>query len=73
MATFRQCRSSMPKFKFAPDSALEGGGFEPSVPLAKQSASMAGREAPTRSNGQPEDKPASEVRRPVPYPKPIAE
>jgi hypothetical protein len=24
MATLRQCRSSMPKFKFAPDSALEG-------------------------------------------------
>ena len=32
MATLRQCRSSMPKFKFAPDSALEGTGFEPSVP-----------------------------------------
>src|ERR1700681_4538938 len=32
MATLRQCRSSMPKFKFAPDSALEGDGFEPSVP-----------------------------------------
>ena len=32
MATLRQCRSSMPKFKFAPDSALEGRGFEPSVP-----------------------------------------
>src|ERR1700681_1589717 len=25
MATLRQCRSSMPKFKFAPDSALEEG------------------------------------------------
>ena|GEM_PF-3617566 len=24
MATLRQCRSSMPKFKFAPDSPLEG-------------------------------------------------
>ena len=29
MATSRQCRSSMPKFKFAPDSALKGAGFEP--------------------------------------------
>ena len=32
MATLRQCRPSMPKFKFAPDSALEEGGFETSVP-----------------------------------------
>ena len=36
MATLRQCRSSMPKFKFAPDSALEGDGFEPSVPRKGQ-------------------------------------
>ena len=27
MATLRQCRSSMPKFKFAPDSALEGAVY----------------------------------------------
>jgi hypothetical protein len=34
---------------------------------------MAGTEAPTRSNGQREDKPAGEVRRSVLNPKPIAE
>jgi len=72
-STDRAYPNMIEEVRFAPDSALEGEGFEPSVPLAKQSASMAGREAPTRSNGQPEDKPASEVRRPVPYPKPIAE
>ncbi len=33
MATLRQCRPSMPKFKFAPDSALERTGFELAVPL----------------------------------------
>jgi hypothetical protein len=32
----RQCRSSMPKFKFAGDSPLEGTGFEPSVPLLRK-------------------------------------
>jgi hypothetical protein len=42
-----------PEVRFAPASVLEGGGFEPSVPVAKDAGSVAEGELPGIERGQP--------------------
>ena len=46
-------RHSSPKIRFAPDSPLEGSGFEPSVPLreCRRSEPLAGKETSGVGNG----------------------
>ena|SRR6516162_8661459 len=69
-------RSTMPE-QFVADSLLEGGGFEPSVPLAKEGRAQAWNSSieVTRAQGGQDQVPppaAAEWLEPLPFEQPVA-
>ena len=72
MATLRQCRSSMPKFKFAPDSALEEAVLselvsEPKFPASWEYTGYFVRTGPPNGLLARNPEPNSTIYEPIPY------